>query len=60
MFDPMKEALRGRKFSSDEETTDAVQNWLKTQLRNFFLPELKKHVKRWNRCIEVEGDCVEK
>jgi hypothetical protein len=35
-FDPMKEALRGRRFSSDEEVTDAVQNWLKTQPKNFF------------------------
>jgi hypothetical protein len=32
----MKEALRGKRFSSDEEVIDAVQNWLKTQPRNFF------------------------
>jgi hypothetical protein len=25
----------------------------------FLLTELKKHVKRWNRCVEVEGDYVE-
>jgi hypothetical protein len=37
----MKEALRGRRFSSDEEFTGAVQNWLKTQPKNFFLTELK-------------------
>jgi len=36
----MKEALRGR-FSSDEEVIGAVQNWLKTQPKNFFLTELK-------------------
>jgi hypothetical protein len=27
----MKEAVRGRRFSSDEEVIGAVQNWLKTQ-----------------------------
>jgi hypothetical protein len=27
----MKEALRGRKFSCDEEVIGTVQNWLKTQ-----------------------------
>jgi hypothetical protein len=32
----MKEALRGRSFSSDEETIGAVQNWLKTQPKNLF------------------------
>jgi hypothetical protein len=35
MFGPMKEALRGRKFSSDE-VIGAVQNWLKTQPKTFF------------------------
>jgi hypothetical protein len=40
MFGPMKEAPRGR-FSSYEEVIGVVQNWLKTQLRNFFLTELK-------------------
>jgi hypothetical protein len=35
MFGPMKEALRERRFSSDEEVTGAVQNWLKTQPQNF-------------------------
>jgi hypothetical protein len=41
MFDPMKEALRGRRFSSNEEVIGAVQNWLKTQPKIFFLTELK-------------------
>jgi hypothetical protein len=36
MFGPMKEALRGRRFSSDKEITDAVQNWLKTQPKKAF------------------------
>jgi hypothetical protein len=30
MFGPMKEALRGRRFSFYEEVFGAVQNWLKT------------------------------
>jgi transposase len=33
---PMKEALRERRFSSDQEVIDAVQNWLKTQTIFFF------------------------
>jgi hypothetical protein len=36
MFGPMKEALSGRRFSSDEEVIGTVQNWLKTQPKNFF------------------------
>jgi hypothetical protein len=61
MLGPMKEARRkGRRFSSDEDITGVVQIWLKTQRNNFFYDGIKKHVKRWNRCVEVEGECVEK
>jgi hypothetical protein len=60
MFGPMKEALRGRRFSSSEEVIGAVQNWLKTQPKNFLSRGIKKLMKRWNRCIEVERDHVEK
>jgi hypothetical protein len=58
----MKEALRGRRFSPNEEVIGKMQNCLKTQPKSFFfLMKLKKkHVKRWNRCVEVEKDYVEK
>jgi hypothetical protein len=36
MFGPMKEAVRGGRFSSDDEVIGAVQNWLKTQPKNFY------------------------
>jgi hypothetical protein len=40
MFGSMKEALR--RISSDVEVIGTVQNWLKTQPKNFFfLMELK-------------------
>jgi hypothetical protein len=60
MFGPMKETLRGRGFPSDEVVIEAVQNWLKTQHKNFFSDGITKLVKCWNRCVEVEGDYVEK
>jgi hypothetical protein len=44
MFDQMKEAQRGRRFSSDE-VIRTVQNWLKTQPKNFFPDGIKKLVK---------------
>jgi histone-lysine N-methyltransferase SETMAR len=61
MFGPMKEALRGRRFSSAEEVIGAVQNWSKTQPKNFFFSDgIKKLLKRWNRCVKSRGDYVEK
>jgi hypothetical protein len=38
----MKEAVRGRRFSSDEEVIGTVQNWLKTQPKNFFFHDGSK------------------
>jgi hypothetical protein len=55
----MKEDLRGRRFSSEEEIIRAVQNSLKTQPQ-FFSDGIEKLAKPWNRCVEVEGDYVEK
>jgi hypothetical protein len=41
----MKGDLRGRTLSSDDEFIGAVQNWLKTQPKNFFfLTKLKKYL----------------
>jgi hypothetical protein len=37
----MKEDLRGRRLSSDEEVTGEVQNWLKTQPARKLLTEFK-------------------
>jgi hypothetical protein len=42
MFGPMKEVLRGRRFSSDQEIIGAVQNWLKKQPKNFFSDGIKR------------------
>jgi histone-lysine N-methyltransferase SETMAR len=39
MFGGLKEALKGRKFPTDEDVTDAVQKWLNVQSQTFFLTE---------------------
>jgi hypothetical protein len=53
---PMKEALRGRRFSSDEEGTGAVKNWLTMQRKSLFLSDaIKKLVKGWNRALKSRG-----
>jgi hypothetical protein len=36
MFRPMKEALRGKRFSSHEEVIGVVQNWLQMRPKNLF------------------------
>jgi hypothetical protein len=57
LFGLLKDALRGRRFSTDRE---AVHKWLRDQPKTFFLEGIRKPVGRWTECIAKEGDCVEK
>jgi len=36
LFYPLKEALKGRRFTSDEEVKEAVHEWLAAQPKTFF------------------------
>ena len=36
LFGPLKEALRGRRFTSDQEVKEAELAWLDAQPKNFF------------------------
>jgi len=60
LFGPLKNALRGRRFSTDKEVQEAVHKWLRDQPKTFFLEGIHKLVDRWTKCIEKKGDCVEK
>jgi uncharacterized membrane protein len=55
-----KEALRGRRFASNEEVKEAVQTRLREQPKSFFSAGIQKPVERYNKCIVLQGDCVEK
>jgi len=57
---PLKEALRGRRVTSDEEVKEAVHTWLREQLKSFFSTGIQKLVERYNKCIVLQGDYVEK
>ena len=60
LFGPMKEHLRGQKFSDDNEIMLVVQSWLKTTPKTFFLEDLRKLVDSWTKCVLKQGDYVEK
>jgi histone-lysine N-methyltransferase SETMAR len=60
LFGPLKGALRGVKFSSDDEVRNAVHSWFAEQPKNFFYDGFSKWVDRCNKCIAVQGDYVEK
>ena len=60
LFGPLKEALRGRRFASDQELKEAVMHGSLLNQKYFFSEGIKKLVRWWEKCIEKQGDCVEK
>ena len=60
LFGPLKESLRGRHFSRDEEVKTAVRKWLKTQLVKFYNEEICALVERWEKEVWKAGDYIEK
>jgi hypothetical protein len=47
-------------YGSDEEVKSAVRKFFREQNSVFYKNGFKKLVYRWHKCIEVEGDYVEK
>jgi len=50
---------RGTHFTSDDEVKQAVTSWIK-QRTEFFIDGMPKLVFHWEKCIERQGDYVEK
>ena len=60
LFRPLEEALRGRQFTSDQKVKEPVRAWIPAQPKTFFLEGVRKLVHRWTKCVEKQGDYVEK
>ena len=59
VFGPLKDALSETQFRDDDEIGSAVHEWLRTRQKEFFSRGIYTLVKRWCRCIELEGEYVE-
>jgi len=60
LFGPLKNALQSRRLSTEKDVREAVHKLLREQPKTFFLEGIRKLVDRWTKCIEKEGDYVEK
>jgi hypothetical protein len=49
IYDVLKEALRGRRFTSGQEVKEAVHAWLAAQPKTFFSEGIRKLVQRWTK-----------
>jgi len=60
LFGPFKKKLRDKKFNGNDGVKENVLNWLRHQDKDFFAAGISKLIKRWDKCINVAEDYVEK
>jgi len=59
IFGPLKEALRGRRFTSNDEVKEAVHTCLREQPKSFSTG-IQKLIERYNKCIVLQGGLCRK
>lgn len=60
LFPKLKEFLGGKRLESDEVLHETVTNWFKSQAAEFYEEGIQKLVPRLNKCLDNNGDYVEK
>ena len=60
LFANMKTWLEGKRFASNEEIIAATNEYFAGFDKNYFLEGIKKLDYRYNKCIQLKGDYVEK
>lgn len=60
LFRSLKDSLRGRQFDSDENVIKAINDWCDQLDESFFLDGVKALEHRWEKCVKLRGDYVEK
>ena len=60
LFRHLKKALRGKKISNDDELKEATEAWFGGLSENFFAAGVNELPQRWQKCIDVMGDYIEK
>jgi histone-lysine N-methyltransferase SETMAR len=60
LFGPLKRHLAGKRFQSDDEVVAEVHAWLNSLDRSFFTEGIFELVHRWDKCLNLFGDYIEK
>ncbi|GFG32641.1 hypothetical protein Cfor_04746, partial [Coptotermes formosanus] len=56
----LKDAIRGKRFGSDEEVIGEVKKWLRVKNSNWYKKGIDARVSRWRKALKVYGHYVEK
>jgi histone-lysine N-methyltransferase SETMAR len=60
LFPKLKLFLAGQRFSSNQEATAAVERYFADLMKNHYRVGIMALEHRWNKCISLKGDYVEK
>ena len=60
MFRNLKSHLRGTRFRDDDELKAATEAWFEDQIDDFYFKGIDCLKEKWAKCIEVNGDYIEK
>lgn len=60
LFAELKKPLRGVRFEDLNDVKRAINRWIRDTPKKFFDEGLKKLVPRWQKCVAMNGDYVEK
>ncbi|PNF19140.1 hypothetical protein B7P43_G09801, partial [Cryptotermes secundus] len=59
LFGPLKHHLSAEHFPDDEAVEREVTAWFREQPKEFYAACFQGLVKRWGKCLNVQGDYVE-
>ena len=60
LFRHLKKYLRSSRFEDDASANDAVNGWLEGHSENFYFQGIAWLPEKWDQCINVIGDYIEK
>ncbi|RUS70313.1 hypothetical protein EGW08_021927 [Elysia chlorotica] len=60
LFPNLKKSIKGRRFEDIEESISALEEWFQAQNDTFYSQGLLKVKDRWQKCVTMQGDYVEK
>ncbi|GFO49983.1 histone-lysine N-methyltransferase SETMAR [Plakobranchus ocellatus] len=60
LFGPLKRHLGGKKFEDEDEFIGEVCDWFSKLDANFFTQGIHSLLPRWQKCIALHGDYIEK
>jgi hypothetical protein len=59
LFGPLKHHLSAEHFPDDEAVEREVTTWFQQQPKEFYAVGFQGLVKRWDKCLNVQGDYVD-